>query len=240
MRGSKMANNKISKEISKLQLDISQVTRTHSLLNQNQIQKLWNSTHQRYKYSRPAKGGGNWTYVKASYVRKVLDSVFGFNWSFDVETTLSEAFEVAQNTGYCVVKGSLIGKVKSDGEWVELKKTQFGRAEIKWKTEIVRGDNNAIVYEGDGNKRKPKKDRAKDPVTGMYIPLDFGNDMKAATSDCLKKCASLMGVAADVYEADEFQEIQIIGSDENTDRAKLTKKKIDQVKNEIKVEEVKQ
>lgn len=197
-----------NKEIQKMQLEVTQVTRTTSLLNSNQIQKIWNSTPARYKYSRPAKGGGNWTYIKASYVRKVLDSVFGFNWSFDIETSLGEAFDIAQKTKMCVVKGTLTARVKSDGEWVELKKTQFGRAEVKLKK-------------------------------GTQDPLDFGNDMKAATSDCLKKCASLLGIGADVYEAEEFMEIEIIGSQENSDRSKATKKKLEDVKNQLKVEEVK-
>lgn len=199
-----------SKEIEKLklQLDIKQVTRTTSLLNENQIQKIWNSTPERYKYSRPAKGGGNWTYIKSSYVRKVLDSVFGFNWSFDIDTSLSEAFEIAKATKMCVVKGTLSGRVKHDGEWITLSKTQFGRAEVKLKknsTEL----------------------------------LDFGNDMKAATSDCLKKCASLFGIGADVYEQGEFQEIELIGSQENSDRAKLTADRVKKLSKELKVEEVK-
>jgi hypothetical protein len=199
-----------SKEIDKLklQLDIKQVTRTTSLLNENQIQKIWNSTPDRYKYSRPAKGGGNWTYIKSSYVRKVLDSVFGFNWSFDIETSLGEAFEIAKLTKVCVVKGKLTGRVKHDGEWIELSKTQFGRAEVKMKR--------------DSND-----------------PLDFGNNMKAATSDALKKCASLFGIGADVYEASEFQEIELIGSEENSDRAKLTADRVKKLSKELTVEEVK-
>lgn len=207
--------DKVSSEIKKLELDISQVTRTTSLLNQNQIQKIWNSTPARFKYTRPAKGGGTWTYIKASYVRKVLDSVFGFNWSFDVETTLAEAFEVAKLSNSIVVKATLRGRVKSDGEWVELSKTQFGRAEVKWQVEL-------------------------DEYTGAPMPLDLGNDFKAATSDALKKCASLFGIGADVYEASEFQEIEITGSQENTDRAKLTKDKIAKMKTQLKVEEVKE
>lgn len=199
-----------SKEIDKLkmQLDIKQVTRTTSLLNENQIQKIWNSTPERYKYSRPAKGGGNWTYIKSSYVRKVLDSVFGFNWSFDIETSLGEAFEIAKLTKMCVVKGKLTCRVKHDGEWIELSKTQFGRADVK-----MRRDD-------------------------MTMPLDFGNDMKAATSDALKKCASLFGIGADVYEASEFQEIELIGSQENSDRAKLTADRIKKVSKNLKVEEI--
>lgn len=213
-----------SKEIDKLkmQLDIKQVTRTQSLLNENQIQKIWNSTPQRFKYSRPAKGGGNWTYIKASYVRKVLDSVFGFNWSFDIETTLSEAFEIAKLTKMCVVKGKLTCRVKSDGQWIELSKTQFGRSEVKFKMVGVKPNRRPEV---DGN--------------GMPILLDFGNDMKAATSDALKKCASLFGIGADVYEADEFQAIEIIGSTEASDRTKATEDRVSKLKGELKVEEVK-
>lgn len=204
-----MAESKMQK-MEKLQLEMEQVSRTKSLLNQNQVQKLFNSTPQKFKYDRPGKGGSKFTYVKASYVRKVLDAVFGFNWSFEIETTLEEAFEIANKTNYCVVKGILIGRVYQDKEWIELKKTQFGRAEVKWQ------------MEGQGDNRKKKLDK----VTGAPMPLDFGNDMKAASSDALKKCASLFGIAADVYEADEFIEIEIVGSDENSDRSKATKKKV--------------
>lgn len=219
-----MVTEKTKAEIEKMKLDISQVTRTTSLLNQNQIQKIWNSTPERYKYTRPAKGGGSWTYIKGSYVRKVLDSVFGFNWSFDVETSLAEAFEVAKMTGSVVVKGTLKGKVKSDGEWVELTKTQFGRADVKWKM----------------TGQAPNRRKAIDEHTGSPIPLDIGNDFKAATTDCLKKCASLFGIGADVYEAEEFMAIEIIGSDEAKAGAKATKKKLEEMKKEVKVEEVEQ
>ena len=228
----------LDQEIEKLQLDISQVTRTTSLLNQNQIQKIWNSTPSRFKYQRPAKGGGSWTYIKGSYVRKVLDSVFGFNWSFEVETTLAEAFEVAKLTGAVVVKGTLIGRVKNDGEWVELRKTQFGRADVKWEMTAATTETGTVIYETDKNgRRKPKRVRKIDEYTKSPIPLDLGNDFKAAATDALKKCASLMGIGADVYEADEFMEIQIIGSDEERNSAKATTKKLKEMKN-IKVTEV--
>jgi len=195
------------KELATLKLDIEQVTRTKSVLNQNQIQKLWNSTNPKYKYERPGKGGGNWTYVKASYVRKVLDSVFGFNWDFEVETTLEEAFKVAEMTNACVVKGILTCRVSDGKDWTNIRKVQFGRAEVKWTN--------------------------KD---GKRVPLDFGNDMKAAATDALKKCASLMGVAQDVYEADEFIEIEIQGSDEASPKKKQAEKRLKEAKKELAVE----
>lgn len=194
----------VGKEIQKMELDLSQVTRTKSVLNQNQIQKLWNSTPRKFKYKRPAKGGGQWDYVKVSYVRKVLDSVFGFDWDFEVETSLSEAFEVAKLTKMVVVKGTLVCRVVDDaGRIREIRKTQFGRAEVKFK--------------------KNSTDT-----------LDFGSDMKAAVSDCLKKCASLFGIAADVYEADEFIEITISGTD--AEKEKVAQQKIKDAKKVLKAQ----
>ena len=34
--------------------------------------------------------------------------------------------------------------------------------------------------------------------------MDYANDLKSATTDCLKKCASEIGIASDVYGANEF------------------------------------
>jgi len=40
-------------------------------------------------------------------------------------------------------------------------------------------------------------------------PLNLGNDLKGAASDSLKKCASLIGIAGDVYYKDEFQAVKV-------------------------------
>lgn len=62
-------------------------------------------------------------------------------------------------------------------------KEQFGRADIKFY-----------------------KDKSK----GM---VDYGNDLKAAATDALKKCAAEIGIANDVYGKNEFRETV---SDQNT------------------------
>lgn len=36
--------------------------------------------------------------------------------------------------------------------------------------------------------------------------LDFGNDLKAATTDALKKCASMLGIASDIYGKMEYKQ----------------------------------
>ncbi len=41
---------------------------------------------------------------------------------------------------------------------------------------------------------------------GTKEMLDFGNDLKSATTDCLKKCSSLLGIASDVYGKTEIKQ----------------------------------
>jgi hypothetical protein len=45
---------------------------------------------------------------------------------------------------------------------------------------------------------------------GTEIPLSIGNDLKAAATDCLKKCAAEIGIAADVYNKLDFEEIAVV------------------------------
>lgn len=40
-------------------------------------------------------------------------------------------------------------------------------------------------------------------------PVDIGNDYKASATDALKKCASMLGIASDIYGKNEFREIKI-------------------------------
>lgn len=51
------------------------------------------------------------------------------------------------------------------------------------------------------------------------IPLSIGNDMKAAATDALKKCASEIGIAADIYNKEDFKEVRV---DLSSDEQKLT------------------
>jgi hypothetical protein len=63
----------------------------------------------------------------------------------------------------------------------------------------VRVSNTTIVKEQFGRADMKKK------KAGGY--LDYGNDLKAAATDALKKCASELGIASDIYAKNEFKEI---------------------------------
>jgi len=81
-----------------------------------------------------------------------------------------------------VIKGKLTCRTNGN----TIVKMQFGCKEIMFKNEYIDG-------------KKTKTDN----------PLNIGNDMKAAATDCLKKCAAEIGIAADVYNPEEFREIQV-------------------------------
>ena len=193
-----------------MKLEHSQVTRTKSIFNKDQTQLLYQKTPDKHIYTRPGKGGGQWRFPKSYYIRQKLNSLFGFDWDFQILTTLPEAFEAAKFTGSCVVQGRLTGRVIDDqGRVREVTRMQWGRADIKWA-----------------------KGRSPDEVAKLENvlpkPLDFGNDMKAASTDCLKKCASQFGIAADIYDSDDFMELTIADSEE--DKAAGAKRKAEQLK----------
>jgi hypothetical protein len=55
---------------------------------------------------------------------------------------------------------------------------------------------------------------------GTDIPLSVGNDLKAASTDALKKCASEIGIAADIYNKEDFREVKVNTEDYTVDRLK--------------------
>lgn len=102
-----------------------------------------------------------------------------FGWNWDFEV-IEHKFDMTIKQAY--VLGRLT--VRSNGQVIT--KMQFGGAEIKFKTAYEKGEK----------------------VT-TNIPLDIGNDLKAAATDSLKKCATDLGIASDVYTPDEYREVSI-------------------------------
>lgn len=130
-----------------------------------QLIRLTEKTPPSQIYKRPAKGGGEWDFVTVSYVQRVLDYVFGWNWDFEI-------LEHGKEANHVWVRGRLTVH-SSDGKH-SIRKEQFGRSEVKQKRD------------------------------GAGI-LDYGNDLKSAASDALKKCASMLGIARDVYGKSDYK-----------------------------------
>jgi recombination DNA repair RAD52 pathway protein len=147
----------------------SPLTLVDSVFTKDQLLKILQRTPKGHIYTRPAKGGGQWDYVTGVYVKKVLNFVFGWMWSFDVKSA-------EEKYGQIVVTGRLT--IHKNNGRILIWKEDTGRADIKMKR-----DNSG--------------------------PLDYGNDQKAAITDCLKRCAAQFGIASDIYGKNEFQEINL-------------------------------
>ena len=135
-------------------------------LRGKQLALILKRTPKTYVKQRPAKGGGTWDYVSGSYVRKCLNLMFGWDWSFEVVNS--------QVLGGQVI---VLGKLTCNTNGRSIVKMQYGKKDIM-------------------NKK------------GSTEPLDLGNDFKAATTDCLKKCASEIGIAGDIYGKEDFKEVE--------------------------------
>jgi hypothetical protein len=93
-----------------------------------------------------------------------------------------------------IVKGKLTCRTAGR----EIVKMQFGNKDIAFKTEFLKDKEGKVIYENGKPKKVPSDE-----------PLSLGNDFKAAATDCLKKCAAEIGIAADVYNAEEFREVEV-------------------------------
>lgn len=158
-------------------VDKDLILKVDTPLSSKQLATFFTQTPKEKIKTRPAKGGGFWKYVSGSYTTQVLNSLFGYSWSFEILTSMTEALATA-NTGTVVVQGRL--KVKIGDDWIT--KEQFGRKDVTY--------------------RKNTTDL-----------LDFGNDLKAAATDAKKKCASELGLFADVYTQEDFFEATIMDPD---------------------------
>lgn len=107
-----------------------------------------------------------------------------FGWDWDFEIVEEKILIEAAEV---VVKGRLT--CRTNGKTIV--KMQYGNKDIIFKNDW-----------SDGNKIKTN------------IPLSVGNDLKAAATDCLKKCAAEIGIAADIYNKEDFQSVKVATTDE--------------------------
>ena len=127
-------------------------------------------TDKKFIKTRQGRGGYQLQYVETGYMIDRLNKIFNYMWSFEVK-------EKSQNTSLTQVQvlGKLTGYIviPTTPPMIQaITKEQYGGADIK-------------------------KFSIGHPQAGT--PMDIGDDFKAAASDALKKCASMLGIAADLY-----------------------------------------
>lgn len=109
------------------------------------------------------------------------------------------------------VSGGYVKKVLNlmfGWDWdFEIVENTIAHGEVVVKGKLTcRVGNRTIVKMQYGNKEIICK-------RGTETPLSIGNDMKAAATDALKKCAAEIGIASDIYNSEEFREVRVEESD---------------------------
>lgn len=165
-------------------------------LNDKQLALILKKTPAQYVKTRPAKGGGTWDYVPGGYMKKILNLMFGWDWDFEI-------MEDKIMHGEVIVKGKLT--CRSNGK--EIIKMQYGNKDIAYKAEKV--------FNEDGTAKMIQKyGKTVQETRPSEIPLSIGNDLKSAATDCLKKCAAEIGIAADIYNKEDFKEVKVALDDD--------------------------
>src|SRR6476620_4717620 len=143
-------------------------------LNEAQVDFLLQRTPTKEIKYRQGRGGMQFAYVEHGYVTERLNSVFGFNWDFEIVDKQILEEEV-------IVEARLT--VRTPGGQT-IVKTQFGGADIKRHSSGAKSGR----------------------------PLSIADDYKAAASDALKKCASLLGIGLDLYGRDRPYDMESIAA----------------------------
>ena len=120
---------------------------------------------------RQIRGGAYVPFVPAWWMIEQLNSLFNFNWDFEIVNWGKEGSQIW-------VLGKLTVRTPN-GDVVT--KTQFGGADVKKFSDWA-----GVAREGQ--------------------LMDFADDLKAAATDCLKKCTTLLGLSRDVYGSREAME----------------------------------
>lgn len=166
------------KDLNPIKDDSGRYTLVPSIIDSKQIEFLFTRTPKQHLKKRPGKGGGQWDYVTGVYVKKVLNYISGWLWDFEIVD--KGDVKVGERIVQVWVQGKLtLKRINQETKQIEttIIKTQFGGADVKYM-----------------------KSNTKQP-------LDYANDLKAASTDALKKCASELGIASDVYGKNEFRDI---------------------------------
>ena len=141
-------------------------------LSESKEKLILENTPAKYIKKRVGRGNMMLDYVETGYIISKLNEVFKYMWSFEVKEK-----QVNQSLTQVSVLGRLTGHLiipNTGGQAItqSIVKEQFGGAEIK-------------------------KFSSGHPMAGS--PIDIADDFKAASSDALKKCASMLGIAQDVF-----------------------------------------
>lgn len=81
------------------------------------------------------------------------------------------------------------------------KENEFGQVVILGRLTIKNAEGQELIHKDQYGRADIKL------LKSSKQPVDYGNDCKAAATDALKKCASELGIASDVYSPSLFKDV---------------------------------
>ncbi|MHA2265764.1 MAG: hypothetical protein ACXAEN_25520 [Candidatus Thorarchaeota archaeon] len=144
------------------------------------------------------RGKKEFSYVEASTVSRLLDAAFGDHWSFRIKERWQDLigdYDILFNVHGAleIVEGGSLSAVR---EYL---------ASSSLRDAALRSDANPYLkWVGQG---KPMTVEREGKLLSECLPSDFqtnstSNIWKSTATDCLKKCASQFGIAAELYGED--------------------------------------
>lgn len=138
------------------------------------VNLIKNRTPESIIRKRPGKGGKEFRYVPGWYIKRMLNVLFAFQWDFEIMPMKDGEFYHLTSSQVIVMGKLTIRDVEGKPRII---KTGIGKKDVQY-------------LKGPNNEKSIKT-------------VDFGNDIKAAETDSLKRCATQLGIALDLYQEEE-------------------------------------
>lgn len=170
--------------------------------------------------------GRTFSYIEGASVIQRLNEAFGYDWSFEVVDRIVDipARQIA-----------ILGRINITG--VDIKTVKCNSfQEMDLDNPIPNDRTGFASYSEENfpiNTNITKQQWGSAPIQcykGTDTIIDLGNDLKAATTDALKKCATLLGVALYLYHEDE---VVVTFDYTEKDIEEMTEKEKERLKEEI-------
>lgn len=144
---------------------------------------------------REGAGGKTYRYIPITEIIKRINDVFGLRWGFEILREElhfdQEKLEITRRISKDAVDGEITASQRNIDERITHEAKQKPKS-ITTLCRITIRDENGIAYSKEAWGSQEVKYRTDNSL------LNIGNDKKGATSDALKKCAELMGVALEL------------------------------------------
>lgn len=152
-----------------------------AVMNQAQYEVLTGKTPEYARKTRPGGGSNILTYVSHGYVRNKLNEAFGFDWDFKI-----------------------LPYFNGNPYALEVRKDKVGRNEEDVRYLTVVGELTVRLHDPDEIKKVLTVITKQDFGSQVWrASMEFGDALKAASSDALKRCGLGLGIAMDLYYDDE-------------------------------------